>query len=264
MLHNDRLTLAILLCRIHLKGTSEQNLDAEFSFFLRNRDGLLSNQGHIEGFTSEQIEGVYRLSNRLPVFKTLVAKIKSMPDLIQWLQQSSPEQCVPELWEDTKQLSPVAAAMHRLLLIQAFRPDRVIAAGHILVSTVLGEDFMPLAEKELDFSACVEKQLTSNTPALLCSVPGFDASGRVDDLAAELNKRISSIAIGKNTFSLWSHLIEVHLERMFSYPAYFFLYYSFCAGSAEGFSQAERAINAACKAGHFCLLKVIFIRFKSP
>lgn len=82
---------------------------------------------------------------------------------------------------------------------------------------------MPMAEKELDFSACVEKQLTSNTPALLCSVPGFDASGRVDDLAAELNKRISSIAIG----------------------------------SAEGFSQAERAINAACKSGHFCMLKVI-------
>lgn len=94
MLHNDRLTFAILLCRIHLKGTTEQNLDAEFSFFLRNRDGLLSNQEQIEGFTSEQLEGVYRLSNRLPVFKTLVAKIRSMPDLIQWLQQSSPEQCV--------------------------------------------------------------------------------------------------------------------------------------------------------------------------
>lgn len=117
MLHNDRLTFglivtltyynafvsylhfvflfisAMLLCRIHLKGTSEQNLDAEFSFFLRNRD-LLSNQEQIDGFTSEQIEGVYRLANRLPVFKTLVAKIKSMPDLIQWLQQSSPEQCV--------------------------------------------------------------------------------------------------------------------------------------------------------------------------
>lgn len=80
---------------------------------------------------------------------------------------------VPELWEDTKQLSAVAAALHRLLLIQAFRPDRVIAAGQILVATVLGEDFMPMAEKELDFSACVEKQLTCNTPALLCSVPGI-------------------------------------------------------------------------------------------
>lgn len=31
----------------------------------------------------------------------------------------------------------------------------------------------------------------------MCSVPGYDASGRVDDLAAETNKSITSIAIGK-------------------------------------------------------------------
>ena len=32
----------------------------------------------------------------------------------------------------------------------------------------------------------------------MCSVPGYDASGRVDDLAAEMNKQVTSIAIGKN------------------------------------------------------------------
>lgn len=225
MLHSDRLTFAILLCKIHLKGTSEQNLDAEFNFFLRNREGLLANQQPIEGLSSEQIESVNRLAIRLPIFKKLIEKIKGMPELGAWLQQSSPEQNVPQLWDESKALSPVVAAMHRLLLIQAFRPDRVIAAGQLLVSTVLGDDFMPLAEKELDFSACVENQLTSNTPALLCSVPGFDASGRVDDLAAELNKQISSIAIG----------------------------------SAEGFNQAERAINMACKSGRWVLLKNVHL-----
>lgn len=30
----------------------------------------------------------------------------------------------------------------------------------------------------------------------MCSVPGYDASGRVDDLAAELGKQMTSIAIG--------------------------------------------------------------------
>lgn len=57
--------------------------------------------------------------------------------------------------------------------------------------------------------------MKSNTPVLMCSVPGHDASGRVDDLAAELGKTISSIAIG----------------------------------SAEGFNQAEKAINSASKSG---------------
>ena len=31
----------------------------------------------------------------------------------------------------------------------------------------------------------------------MCSVPGYDASSRVEDLAAEVNKGLSSIAIGK-------------------------------------------------------------------
>ena len=40
-------------------------------------------------------------------------------------------------------------------------------------------------------------QIRGNTPILMCSVPGYDASGRVDDLAAELGSRgLSSVAIG--------------------------------------------------------------------
>ncbi|CAM6031851.1 unnamed protein product, partial [Sphagnum compactum] len=225
MLHNDRLTLAILLCKIHLKGTSESNLDREFSFFLRNREGLVPHIGHVDGLTAEQQESVTRLATKLPIFKKLIDTVKSMPDVLSWLQQSTPEQNVPQLWDESKALSPISAAMHQLLLIQAFRPDRVVAAAHVFVDTVLGEQFMPLAEVELDFAAVVERQLTCGVPALLCSVPGYDASGRVDDLAAELNKQVSSIAIG----------------------------------SAEGFNQAERAINAACKSGKWVLLKNVHL-----
>lgn len=39
-------------------------------------------------------------------------------------------------------------------------------------------------------------QIKANTPVLMCSVPGYDASGWVDDLAAELGKQLTSIAIG--------------------------------------------------------------------
>ncbi|KAL7038933.1 hypothetical protein ACKWTF_009751 [Chironomus riparius] len=227
MLHNDRLTFAILLCRIHLKGTSEQNLDQEFNFFLRNKEGLIttSESQQIDGVTNEQLESITRLSTRLPTFRKLIDKIVSMPELVAWLQQGSPELNVPQLWDESKALSPISTALHQLLLIQAFRPDRVVAASHIFVSAVMGESFMELAEKELDFGGCVEQQLNSNTPALLCSVTGFDASGRVDDLATELNKQISSIAIG----------------------------------SAEGFNQADRAINMACKTGKWVILKNVHL-----
>ncbi|GJQ76160.1 hypothetical protein Trydic_g1905 [Trypoxylus dichotomus] len=228
MLHTDRLTFALLLCRIHLKGIpSEPNLDQEFSFFLRGKEGVFnsSNIIYAEGLSSEQQEALTRLSNRLPAFKKLAEKIKEMPEFGAWLQQGTPEQNVPRLWTEEKPLSPIGTAMYQLLLIQAFRPDRVIAAAQLFVGTVLGESFMPSAEKELDFSSVVEKELQAGIPALLCSVPGFDASSRVDDLAAELNKQISSIAIG----------------------------------SAEGFNQADRAINMACKTGKWVLLKNVHL-----
>ncbi|XP_067011460.2 dynein heavy chain, cytoplasmic isoform X2 [Anabrus simplex] len=227
MLHTDRLTFSLLLCRIHLKGVpSEPNLDAEFNFFLRGKEGVLASKAPtLEGLNTEQLEAMYRLSTRLPAFKNLAEKIQELPEFSAWLQQSTPEQCVPQLWQEEKPLSAVGTAMYQLLVIQAFRPDRVIAAGHCVVSAVLGEDFMPAAEKELDLAANVDKELRANVPALLCSVPGFDASGRVDDLAAELGKPLASIAIG----------------------------------SAEGFSQADRAINLAVKSGRWVLLKNVHL-----
>lgn len=41
-------------------------------------------------------------------------------------------------------------------------------------------------------------QVKPNTPVLMCSVPGYDASSHVKDLAAEQNTQITSIAIGKS------------------------------------------------------------------
>lgn len=59
----------------------------------------------------------------------------------------------------------------------------------------------------------------------MCSVPGYDASSRVDDLAAELGKGITSIAIG----------------------------------SSEGFNQAEKAINSAVRSGRWVMLKNVHL-----
>lgn len=74
-------------------------------------------------------------------------------------------------------------------------------------------------------SDVIENQVESGTPVLMCSVPGYDASSRVDDLAAELNKPVTSIAIG----------------------------------SAEGFSDADKAINTAVRSGKWVLLKNVHL-----
>lgn len=91
----------------------------------------------------------------------------------------------------------------------------MLAAGHQLVDSVFGDRFMPDAERELDLANIVENEVRPGAPVLLCSVSGYDASSRVDDLAAEMNRPVTSIAIG----------------------------------SAEGFNQADRVINQAVKTG---------------
>lgn len=67
MLHTDRLTFALLLCRIHLKGIpSEPNLDQEFNFFLRGKEGVVdsSNVSDIDVLSQDQQEALARLSYR--------------------------------------------------------------------------------------------------------------------------------------------------------------------------------------------------------
>lgn len=49
--------------------------------------------------------------------------------------------------------------MNKLLVVQAFRPDRLIAAAHQFVMTVLGSEFMASAEKELDLANIVENEV---------------------------------------------------------------------------------------------------------
>ncbi len=93
------------------------------------------------------------------------------------------------------------------------------------VVDVMGSHFSSASTELLDMAAIVEKEVRCGTPLLMCSVSGFDASDRVMDLAAQCSKPISAIAIG----------------------------------SAEGFLQAEKAINTSSKSGRWVLLKNVHL-----
>ncbi|XP_050037127.2 dynein heavy chain, cytoplasmic isoform X2 [Dermacentor andersoni] len=228
MLHEDKLVFALLLCRIHLRGFSQEtNFEHELNHLLRGKEGILPGQPtiHVAGLSPDQLEGATALS-RLPAFRSLQQRLDEHPDFTGWAESNAPERDVPVLWEEgSRPLTPVGQAMHQLLVIQAFRPDRVIAQGHQVVTAVLGDDFTSASETELDLAAVVDNEVKAGTPILMCSVPGYDASGRVDDLAAELGRNITSLAMG----------------------------------SAEGFSQAEKAINAASKNGRWVMLKNVHL-----
>lgn len=123
MLHHDRLTFAILLCRIHLKGiASEVTIDDEFTFFLRGKEGVLNVRvPPMSNLSSEQQDASMWLSTRLHAFRKLVDNIHNNSEFYSWLQSSTPETCVPKLWEEEKPSSTVEIAMNQLLIVQAFR-----------------------------------------------------------------------------------------------------------------------------------------------
>ncbi|KAK6191509.1 hypothetical protein SNE40_003176 [Patella caerulea] len=228
MLFNDRITFAIQLCRIHLQSTtSETPYTAEFAYFLRSQEGLLTDKptGATAGLTQQQQAGVVRLS-KLSAFKNLPSEVKnSSAELQEWLNSANPEQNIPQLWEEPKPLSEIGKSVNGLLVIQVFRPDRLIAMARLFVEKTLGGEFLHAAEKELNMGDIVENEIKANTPVLMCSVTGYDASGRVDDLAAELNKQITPIAIG----------------------------------SAEGFTLADKVINSSSKSGRWVVLKNVHL-----
>ena len=56
---------------------------------------------------------------------------------------------VIHLWDDGKTLLPILAKLYQLLLIQAFRPDRVIATSAVFVSTVMSSEALSLGSQLL-------------------------------------------------------------------------------------------------------------------
>lgn len=67
----------------------------------------------------------------------------------------------------------------------------------------------------------VYKQIKANTPALMCSVPGYDASGWVDDLAAEMGKQLTSIAIGMIIDAMDFSMYNIYIAFNYLYCLYF-------------------------------------------
>ena len=53
----------------------------------------------------------------------------------------------------------IGQTVHQLLVIQALRPDRMLAMGQRVVGTILGENFMHDAEQGLDLASVVEHEV---------------------------------------------------------------------------------------------------------
>ena len=137
-----------------------------------------------------------KLKDKFPkAFENIMDKLHT-PEFSDWMRQSNPQDISMDFSSEGEKFDDDMKAINHLLAVKTFRPDRFVAAGERFIGAILGESFRAIANSELDLAKIVTDQIRGNTPILMCSVPGYDASGRVDDLAAELGTNVSSVAIG--------------------------------------------------------------------
>lgn len=110
-----------------------------------------------------------------------------------------------------------------MLIIKCLRPDRLLQATAQFVHTVFNIELS--LESAYDLGAMVADEVPAATPLALVSVPGYDASYRVENLIKNSGVRSSSVAMG----------------------------------SQEGFALADQAIGAAARQGTWVLLKNVHL-----
>eukprot|EP00040_Diaphanoeca_grandis_P036231 m.230237 g.230237 ORF g.230237 m.230237 type:complete len:4579 (-) comp33576_c0_seq1:2736-16472(-) len=209
MLDDDRGALALTLARLQIKGTDDDFNQKEFDTFVRG-----ASYGGEQGDFAKYVPSILNaasaaqahvLATTLPAFKSLAKTIEQDVDGFKaWLQEAQPETLVPALVEKSESSSN--QTLRELLLLQAFRGDRVQLKAISHVTATFGEQFIDAGQT--DFRSIVDV-IDPRTPLLLCGVKGFDASSSVLDYAESRNKRVKQIAIGgKAGFSAAERAVE--------------------------------------------------------
>lgn len=162
---------------------------------------------------------------RLTAFKGLADELASSEEA--WrscLTSMSPELYLPKF--SITASDPTPTSIKELLLIKALRPDRLLPAATVFANRVFASDL--LAESSYDLGSIVSNEMSASSPIAMCSVPGYDASFKVEHLvnaSASQGVRCTSVAMG----------------------------------SQEGFALADQAISAAARTGGWVLLKNVHL-----
>ncbi|KAI9295785.1 dynein heavy chain [Neoconidiobolus thromboides FSU 785] len=228
LLHDDHVTFSTILTHIFLKSINHPIEDNEYNFFTGSIEAI--NDQHTNSglstdiFTEDMIHSLSDLM-QLDSFSNLAIHAANNEEL--WksfvFDYNGDLNNVPECWSTEIQLSPIQITFKKLLVIKCIHPDQLISSSILFVEKVFGPRFF--GDIELDFKKLTLNEVKAPTPIALCSIPGYDASNRVDNLASIMSTRCTSVAMG----------------------------------SAEGFSLADQAITNAVKNGTWVLLKNVHL-----
>ncbi|KAJ7438771.1 putative dynein heavy chain [Mycena galericulata] len=222
LLYKDHVMLAVLLAQVKLRGIEE--IGDELEFLLESGDGVAAGAtATVDKSSLLSPDQLRRLESyaKHSIFKPVQAHfIEKESDWIPFLESNTPEKSVPSPWEPS---TPAVEALRSALIIKCLRPDRLLQATAQFVQVVFDVDIS--SESSFDLGDMVTNEVPSGTPLALISVPGYDASYRVENLIKNTGTRSASVAMG----------------------------------SPEGFTLADQAIAAASRQGSWVLLKNVHL-----
>lgn len=195
-------------------------------------------------FITSYVIANLKVLNELPLCRALRTSLTSAsnkPSWTEFLTSSSPLHAVPsDAISSDSTMTPARRAFALALVTKCLRKDAFADAARQFLRIFFDEDtagnslqasspgfttFFAASSLQL---VDVLPELSCSCPLLLVSTPGFDASGRVEDLAAASNKSLNTVAMG----------------------------------SPEGYSEAERYMTQCMKQGGWVLLKNVHLASK--
>ncbi|WWC73019.1 uncharacterized protein I206_106984 [Kwoniella pini CBS 10737] len=217
LLHTDYLVLAISLAKLRLRGDIGSAVLDELDAVLEVPSG--GPQADLQ-LTMEQRRSLGS-SIGADVAKALEQDIEQNGERWkQFLDSVTPERDVPWCWPEADDLF---IAARRITVIKLFRPDRLIQALSAFADLAFGSNLGQEAGNDLQL--VVANEVGPTHPVALASVPGYDASYKVDNLCRSVGVTCVSVAMG----------------------------------SAEGFALADQAIANAARIGSWVLLKNVHL-----
>ena len=274
MLHSlkgeDQLLFVVRLAQIATQGDATKELQqAEFDVLLGSAIGpmdsltaLAACQLTLDTWAFDQHHAKQLLAlTALPVFSSLVATMKAeAKDWASFYTHDEPETVIPLGWTTPAlttatttttdkrhphaglSVAPERVSLLKVLLVRAFRPERLHQALERYVTAVFGGKLSPQSadsspppdegnqfpwreHARLSLRSIVLEDSRGGSPILLCSEPGHDASSKVDALALALDRSMLAVAMGSN----------------------------------EGYGEADRSLAQAAKTGAWVLLRNVHL-----
>ncbi|KAH8834765.1 dynein heavy chain protein 1 [Flagelloscypha sp. PMI_526] len=223
LLYRDHLMLAVLLSQVKLRGL--EDITDEMDFLLDSGDGAavaaVGSQSQQTGpFSPEQLARLEHYAKH-SIFRPVQTHFNENEDAwSSFVQSTTPETLAPKPWDPS---SPAVEAMRDLLIVKCLRPDRLLQSTAAFVKVVFQTELSDIST--FDLGDMVSNEVPAATPVALVSVPGYDASYKVENLISAAGVRSASVAMG----------------------------------SQEGFTLADQAIAAAARQGTWVLLKNVHL-----